>query len=400
MFLDRFAKKYGTNKIIGEDSFAAVVNWEFSPVEPMTLVRIGFIATNLVTCGKGNGNSLLAKSDLEQLKSKNNINVTKVIHDDMVRARSVSTRLYAQDGAIDLEQCDELMGSFLLRAMLTLTRKGKAGPEKKDFTMEQVKSIFIQDATEMSNLSADEIVPGWAQRTAEGPALASQQQDGPIMLRDGQEENAAYVLRQRGFCVGSLTVEKGQAKSLFRILDVEGKDPTKAMVVVEEVKTFGGQLLTAKVKLDVFVKGWLLYQGELQRVIPQDAISSVAALKTADRCRCQVFDALHAYEEHHKANIVSYAIQPTCVVSASDATKGSLTLAPLTDLDRIRGCKAPGAVEVSMPKGVKMYLTAPTKPSKDMLGKPEQLNKILFAPFWCVLNHTNGPKAFPRHKDH
>ena len=108
-----------------------IVDVQFSELEQMILVRIGALAVNLIAEKVVDGVAkLLVKGDVEAMKGKNKMKATLECEAMLQRAKCIAEKLY-NDGAIDITQFDELFGSALTRAVLTLTGKGRIGPEKK-----------------------------------------------------------------------------------------------------------------------------------------------------------------------------------------------------------------------------------------------------------------------------
>ena len=55
-FLDRFGKKYGANKLIGEEFMSAVADLAKPSIdEPLTYIRIAALATNLTSTKQSMG---------------------------------------------------------------------------------------------------------------------------------------------------------------------------------------------------------------------------------------------------------------------------------------------------------------------------------------------------------
>ena len=70
-YLDKFAKRYGENKRLGEDFIKGVTETVFSASRRCPHLRTAFLAANLVSPKVVDGVAkLLAKSDIEKLRSK------------------------------------------------------------------------------------------------------------------------------------------------------------------------------------------------------------------------------------------------------------------------------------------------------------------------------------------
>ena len=105
-FLDRFAKTYGTNRVVGKDVFAAVADWDVSGFECFNHIHVAVVATNLTAPA----DSLLNKQDLEGLKIKTKRPVAEAVHADMENLRAACEKLYSELGVISQQQSDEHWG--------------------------------------------------------------------------------------------------------------------------------------------------------------------------------------------------------------------------------------------------------------------------------------------------
>lgn len=385
--MDRFAKSYGANKILGDEFMTAVVDLHISDVNPVTMVRVACVLTNLVSDKVVDSVAkLILKSDMDKLKGA--AIKAKVIEfdDELNKGYRIASKLF-DAGYISQDQSDELIGRLFTRAVLHRFGKEKAGPEQKTYKNQaEIKSAFVSECLELVGIDGFEV-------DSEGTWLPVKQTPAdkviattiaPVqLLTQEQLSDPKLILKAKGFDIGSIAFERnvGSKAGLYELHAIDG-----STIVLIEIVTFGVPTIKVGVDLETFIKTWSIFRGDIPFVVPVQYTPHTTK-QWLDIHRCNAFQAISKYEASQAdGRQVQYVLHPSVVVALVKFAKGSLKLAPLTDLGKVKIDKSDSSVPVKVvlpgkPGHQMVYAYAPSKPGdKTKLDAPD----VMFVPYWWV----------------
>ena len=380
-FMDRFAKCYGTHKILGREFTTAVVDLHVSDVEPITWTRVALILANLASDKVSDGIAkLLVASDIEKIKSKTNKPKAIDLNACLKKAYNIVESM-RNCGRIDMEQADELVGLFFIRSVLHLVGKGKQGPE--GICYENQAEIITKFVSEASKMAGDgkEIDPDktWLLSSvpSEGASIDSGTQ--PIVLSDADLRDPVRIMESKGFQKGTNVIEKsvGASSGLYRVTGISDT------ISLEQVTAFQEASFTVEVDLDKFIKDWGTFKGKVPIAVPTEICPCPAqhvSIKS-DMLRFEVFSGLRDFEQTNQPNkLLQYGMNPHVVVARESISANKLVLTPFSDLQRIKVDESPSAVAVKV-GGERMFVSAPIRATDESKITDKH---VLWVPFWWV----------------
>ena len=404
--MDRCAKTYGVNKTLGEELVTAVVDLHVSDFAPVVMIRVAVVLANLTADRIVDGIAkMLVRSDVDKLKALSARTTVVELDEKLNRGYTLACKLY-DEGAVDIEQFDDIVCKFFTRGILHVSGKGKSGPEARVFAnLGEVCSAFMTDAEkivgEFVQIDPDDawkplaVSPSTAQSTT-GEADVT-------MFTEAEQCDPVLVLRKRGFEVGQVMFEKGVGPSqgLYKLVSI-GDDK----VELDELKTFEPSGLKVRVQLPAFLKGWNAYKAGVPIAVPVKLTPHAHVHDTMhiDAARCKVFNAVVAFEcKHSIVRKVKYAFNPSIMVVDAEYKVGELRFGPLTDLNRFKAEKHSSAAPVRV--GARNLFAYPPPKASDA---SKMKDTVLFVPYWWVdstdskdvanvklVSFTDGDVVFP-----
>ena len=140
-FLHDFQQSFGESLKLGKEYIQAVAQVNLSATNMMPFIRIGLLLANLcspeqsIVDGYGR---LLSRGDVDKLKQKKLAGDLAFCEDILSKAWATSTHA---SHTIRLQA----MGRLAIRCILCLCNKGKAGPEKHDYSLQEAADMFQGD---------------------------------------------------------------------------------------------------------------------------------------------------------------------------------------------------------------------------------------------------------------
>ena len=388
--MDRFAKNYGANKILGEEFVSAIVDLHISDVDPLTMIRVACVLTNLISEKVVDGVAkLILKSDIEKLRIV--AHKAKVIefNAELNKGHRLATNLFAL-GHISQDQSDELIGKLFTRSILHRFGKEKAGPELRRYkNQDEIQSAFVSECLEAVCIDGFQVDPEgkWMplKITPEDERIFAA--IAPVqLLTQEQLSDPKLIMKAKGFAVCSIAFERkfGSQAGLYELVAIAGSS-----IELVEIVTFGEPNIKVEVALEIFIATWCVFKGIIPFVVP-DHYTHETIKQQLETARRNAFLAISQHEATNAENrTLQYVLHPSIVVASEKCAKGSLKLAPLTDLGKIRIERSESSVPVKV-GGQMVYAYAPSKPAdKTKLDAAD----VRFVPFWWVAEASDEASA-------
>jgi hypothetical protein len=135
--MDRCAKTYGADKLLGEELITSVVDVNFGDFSTLVMTRVAVVLANLTADKIVDGVSkLILKSDIERLKSSANKPKTIALDEILNKGYNLAKQLYV-GGSLSLGEFDEIVCKLFTRGILHLCNKEKLGAEKRNSKAQQ-----------------------------------------------------------------------------------------------------------------------------------------------------------------------------------------------------------------------------------------------------------------------
>ena len=326
-FLDRFAKKFGEHKLLGEEMFAALVALKSPETDPWIFLRVGILAANLTSLRVVDGIArLITKTDVDRLRS---------MKDKASQANAMIKQAWElchglmDAGSVSPDACDILVGKFMVRMVLNLTGKEMQGPEKKVY--QGSDAIIEALATAIRAEAGDSQVDlgEWSKfgETKQKPNVApaaDTQASEVVSLHD--LSNHARIFAKKGFSIGCMIKERHVDHSeIYQITSQDAADGSVSMFkwsLTEEPTEI------LKVPLQQLVSKWAPYSAPLPAFleVEPEPFKECKGFKH-DQIRWQVLGAITGLE---KSVPVRYLRNPSGVVVTGKVGKGAMQCSPMT----------------------------------------------------------------------
>ena len=333
------------------------------------------MATNLVTDKiVDNISKMITKTDLDRMKGP--IKVTAVEVDAAIGFGWQIADTALEQGSISQEEFDDIVGKFMVRAVLYLSEKQLRGPEKREFTnLVAIKGAFAHSLVQVAGDAKVDLRHWQAINPDEEKVKSSSANVAPLMLSIDEQNAPDRLLKENGFKVGEDFVnEKGTPGHVFKLQFIEGHESGAPKVRLVKFDLYGVNPMSVSVPLQTFLTGWCKHKSKLTQILltPEEDTPAI----DADAIRCQAFQALKEIEAWYKP--VQFMINPHSLSTTQEVDRGALKLAPFTSLSNMHMEKKSGSVQMSV-GGTDVYLTGTVKPDKDL-----DLEKFWFVGFWWV----------------
>ncbi len=401
-FLHRFGASFGVNKSLGEEFLKALADLSVpGGMDSIAYVKIGFMATNLscdVSRVKDGFARLLVPSDVEKLKSTLGKKKLISLNPEMREAWEVCAMLL-QQGNLDEQQFDMLVGKCFVRHILILCSKDGQGKETKAYESHEnvrlalIRSI-VRETSEDVNLGAWDVhkdaMTNDVANDAEGSATKRPKLQGHDGLKSIDEQlSPTVVLKNKGFENGSLVKEQGVSNDVFVISHIVG-----STVIMKRCTLFSEDGALYQIECKTLMDNWALHRGNLPSLLqyaPPPALEDKQFQN--DELRYIAFSALRDAHTQRESTDLHYAFAPSGVLAKSDVSKSRLKLMPLTSMDHLQIMKPDDKkVGLYMMVGTqKVLITQLPKPSEKTPAG--EMQKYVFVPFFWVDSTNDTAKV-------
>ena len=288
---------------------------------------------------------------------------------------------------LKLKQDAELgpLGRLWVRVALLATDKGKFGREKKDFTIGEIRSMFLADLCRTVGSPVE--YPKWeCDQTSvdvEASDAASSQQPHTKKARvatTSDHDDPTWILDQKGFHESSIVVQASQNTYdlVYKIVSI-GSD-----ISLELVCDFGkpDKLKEITIPLQKFLMEWTQFKGHPPCVLRSGELRSPGLSK--DLVKAKLYQAILSIDERNRSDHLRFFCRPNLAITTKKLGKGELLLCPIAPLQNITTKKSPGAVPLGE------YMCDEGRVEFFMVGLPKvkvdnsQENMTVAAFWWAV----------------
>ena len=398
-FLDAIAKEYGTSKDFGESFWDKLHTMKFpqnkkEATQHFPLLRLALLMVQAVTDKqKDDIASFLTLTDLKKV-------VTKPKAGQAHELENILTTAFKFTELIDKEflvTYQRAVGQLMVRVGLIITEKELKGPEKREYTMQQLKQAYLDDLSK----AAGQVVTygpwsGGAPASSATPANADVKPHAATPVDSHFKDLSNYTsiegqAKDIGYSVGAVIVEKGaeDAPNYWTITEMLNQ---KA-IILQRVFDYSGTVPEDKIKIDIDVmkSPW--------KVVKEPTIPSVIAQRQqrpADAFQLEIlrgeaFKPLVAADKAASKKTdqgIAFWTDPSAIRTTRKLAAGELTLIPMVNINMItnknnssgtaiRICEDPMDLFIHpLPKHVPL--------KKGTKGTKELAEDQIAAAFWVV----------------
>ena len=366
-FMHDVACHFGCSNVLGESFWTAVTKTVFADRTSMfPLLRVALCLCNLSASQVQDGiGKLLVKSDVAKLASKAKDAKAKACEETLVKAKAIIATLSEQYEELDETACLEPLGKIFVRVGLYRTDKGLAGRENKQYSLQEIKQLFLDELTKIVGKQVN--YTPWSvegKKEAEAPSTESQCVCEVATLED--HSKPSWIAQKAGFDIGKSIYEKlGTAVTIERIYDIVSIDDDKNVKLVAKC-AYDGVHKTAEISLDCLLAKWAVSNMEAP-VCLKIAMQKPPSLDMEHQ-KCLIFNAI--YEAHSSAAGDSLQLwrKPDMVrTGGASISVGALTLVPMVSMTGIVTKECVNSVSIGKfavgDKTTEFFITPPPKPA-------------------------------------
>jgi hypothetical protein len=341
--MDNVAKEFQANVILGE-SFWYHVTFAVFPAKTTKypLVRVALMLANLTSNKQEDGIAkLLTKTDISRLCGKakvDNIAECDAVLLGALDIISVMQKSNQTSRVLDEDAALAPLGKLFVRIALNATDKGKLGAEGKQYTLEEIKAMFIKQISDIVGMDveyekwnakhtgADGLISGNA--GAQAPAKVVR--NSVATLSD--HSDPIWVAQQAGFEVGKNVIEKCRETRVENVFTITNIGTT--VRVVQLCRHAIGDPIEANLPLDTLLSNWSVNNVLVPMRMSQGQQRS--ELLHVDVKRAAIFNAIMAADKLNKADASCvFWRRPDEIRTSAKISKGHLVLAPVCPLSSI-----------------------------------------------------------------
>ena len=393
-FMDAFATQFGANAILGDTFWVAVTYTNFiDKTQKFGYCRVAMVLVNLQSLKIEDGIAkLITKTDVVKVASKNQLPLAQSCEKVLKEAMILHDAVVAGHGVRSTELIQPL-GQIFTRVGLHLTKKEMMGTEKKEYTLDEIKSLFLAKVS--AKAGANVSYTAWGSlspaTTNETPKPSTTVDDQPIQLLETIDEHSdpTFLARNRGYQVGTYVFEKGSQGvdaqiRVYKIICI-----AQDGVTIRQAFSYSGELHEGKVALfDLFTK-WNVTTSSVPTVM--QGHQQRPASFHVDEARCELWTVLQKAEVRSAFldHLVFWRKPDQLRTSAKAIPAEKLTLYPVVPLSNISTKKpVDGYTLGSHDVGddvMEFFLFAPPKPPRNEFEVDK--SSVVTAFFWVGITH-------------
>ena len=361
-FMDNVAKQFQANVTLGETFWKSVTYTKFADkVNRYPLTRAALVLVNL-TCDKIEDGiaRLLSQGDVKTVASLKN-------KEAVAESESVLVDACFIDKAMRRGGTDFLkpLGQLFVRVGLRLTHSEKKGREAKEYSLDQVKQIFLDDISKIVGspvsypkwFEAGPKVPDLMMHSAQSPSASDQPR---LMATLEDHQNPEWIIDQKGFKLGSYVCEKGvlsSAENIYVIFNVEAE-----AITLHQLCSYNAMPKKVKISIEELLVNWSISKSDppIQMKTPPAPPHSLQQTLTKNKLWAALIEKRMQYADM-EAQLTYYRrpdqVRTTCVIEPK-----KLVLVPAALLSNIYE-KSNKAAAVSLGKhdGAEYFVGAPPR---------------------------------------
>ena len=257
-FMHDVACHFGCSNVLGESFWQAVTKTVFADRTSMfPLLRVALILCNLSASQVQDGIAkLLFKSDVARLAAKAHSAKAKACEDTLVKAKAIIATISEKYEGLDESACLEPLGKLFVRVGLYGTEKGVAGRENKQYSLQEIQHLFLDELTKIVGKQVN--YTPWSvegQKKAEAPSTESHSAVCEVATLEDHSK-PLWIAQKAGFDIGKSIYEKlDKAATIERIFDIVSIDDDKNVKLVTKC-SYDGVHKTAVISLDCLLAKW------------------------------------------------------------------------------------------------------------------------------------------------
>ena len=384
LFMDGIGKKYNSSMILGKDFWHALTYTKFQDKTCMfPMLRVSLALVNLTTTKVQDGIArFIGKADVARVGNANNTEKALAYEATLKSSFDIVQTL----GLCNDDVLKEL-GYIFVRVGLLATKKGKDGPEEREYTLPEIQFMFLADMEK--RMGRKVIYDAWTVTAPEKDKDKDAKENKAPANTIASVQNldsATWLAKQKGFSVGCYVHEKVPGKTpnykITKINDATGQ------VEMHVPAFYPGEKppVSGTVTLQVLLENW----GPVKWKEPSHHSTGQVrpnSLQISSDC-AQIFLALLAADTAHqmmKESLVMWRTPDLVMTGDVGLQKGKLVLVPVVALTSISDKKPIhdcSAVRFTLKSGATYYSTAP------VCSKDTELDKqIVSAYFWVQRTH-------------
>lgn len=153
-FLDTVGKQFQCNVNLGSSFWHALTHTEFhAKASKFPLVRCALALGNLTSNKKEDGVAkFIVKSDITKIASKAKADVAELCENTLKEAIDIVDAISASEPDFD-QKSTQAVGQLFVRVCMLATTKAKSSKEGKDYTMHEIKQLFLGSLGELLGTS-------------------------------------------------------------------------------------------------------------------------------------------------------------------------------------------------------------------------------------------------------
>ena len=235
-FMHDVACHFGCSNVLGESFWTAVTKTVFADRTSMfPLLRVALCLCNLSASQVQDGIAkLLMKSDVARLAAKAQSAKAKACEETLVKAKAMLAALSEKYEGLDETACLEPLGKLFVRVGLYGTDKGVAGREKKQYDLQEIQHLFLDELTKIVGKHVN--YEPWnveGKKTAEAPSTESHSAVCDVIATLEDHSKPLWIAQKLGFDIGKSIYEKlGTAATIERTFDIVSIDDDKNVKLI------------------------------------------------------------------------------------------------------------------------------------------------------------------------
>ena len=380
-FLVHMSKQYGENATIGSELMCALVDVTLSKSNLFVMTRNAVLLTNMCIgkCIDGIA-KLVTKTDFSGLKARKYEESLKICENFLEGAWNKATQ-----SQIDKSKSYKIFALAAMRAILHLFKKEKHGREGKEYTWNEIETMFNDDLAKGSICSM-------STSDSSSSTPATQPDEKAISIHEGKD-SMFLAKKELGLQPGTLYTLKDFGTRVWHLQHVTPTDVTLVFTPLLEPS----KKMTVKYQAHEVLSKMRAYKGKPAKLFEDAEVTNLFPSTDSDEfLTCQIFQALLEAYNSEDLDVQDIYVQkfPRVAVYAKKNIKiKGVKLIPVPEKVSNLVLQEPKVPKYGMCKfqGTTMYITPP-KPLK--FPKPEDTNQEvsgMFATYWaCIAKDGDG----------
>ena len=376
--------KGGPGRAMGSEFMHKLANLNFGNAERLPYMQNAAINANMLAPPHKIADGycrLLTPSQVASLTSKENKAKCREAENVMASARDLCKNI----PSLSKMKYTQLIGQLDVRMILHILKKGKEGPENKDFkTLANIAEAFVTDlSAELGYAINSPWAAGSSTPAKEGNDAEASAKELPDTVE--QLKSKMHQAKKLGFVVDAVVTPKAELQ-LWRITDISDVHIVCSQVVAGKVQ---GEPKT--IVWDQVFASWRLHKGRVTAMLPGWSLENKCSPLDSqvwqfEAAKSAVTLALMSeYKDHqHIVDKLELLQNPTSVLTTDEFKIGGLQLVPASQrIERKQGDKGLPVGKFSIGGDLtKLYITPQFVPPMNAQGEANKAAWV--APFWLV----------------